>query len=560
MARDVAAVVLLVAATLYLAADDGGRPVQRLLPVAVVGLALSPLLVVELGRLRRTAIVVVSGLGAGPAVAWLFAPYRSGAARPLLVAAIAVLAFLAVRYLWRRPWGPVAVLAAVGVAVGERWAEAAFAWWGSTMGGASPTWFALSWHNQSGTLMGTAGVAALALALVGPARLRPSAMVAVGPAIAGAWLSGSRGALLATAVGIVVVAVGARWRGWREVASTLLVAAVLSAVATGGLLALAADGDGGQPLTTREQSAEHNLRARVGHAEAAVRMAVENPLVGTGPGSYRWASRAVYPGDTNLTASAHNEYLEAFGETGLAGGVPVAAAALALALLAVRVVRSPSRATSGRAAGVLAAAGAVAVLGVHAGADFDWDYGLLAVLLAAGGGVLHAARGHTSAGVDRAGGWVGGAAIGLGVAAAVGMGAVSLAASPAPWDLPSARGAAVAALVDGDRAGAGAALDRLGRWNAGSEALPVLRALADVREGHAGGEVVLASIQPRRTPHAAQLLAADILIVEGYLDAAATILDNLEPVLAERAAWGVDETRAGLERQRAALDAARARM
>jgi O-antigen ligase len=567
-ARDLAAVLLVIATTVHLAGDDGGRPVPTLVPVAVLALGLLPLLAAELARLRRTTVVVVAGLVAGPAIAWALAPIRAGGTRPLLVAAVAVVAFLAARHLWDRPWGPPLLGAVVAVAVGRAWVDAAFAWWGKGMAGGEPMWLALSWHNQSGTLMGAAAVAALAIALVGPRTVRSAALVATGALAAGTWLSGSRGAVLATAVGIAVVVVAARHRGLRHLAATVTVATLLSVAGTAGLLALVEDGEAGpltsraQPLTSRDQSAEHNLRARVGHAEAAARMAVAHPLVGTGPGSYRWAARPFYPDDVNLTASAHNEYLEALGETGLVGGLPVAVAALGLAWLVLGVVRDPERRVDGRAAGVLAAAGAVTVLGVHAGADFDWDYALLAALLAIAAAVVHAARGRrvdAPPAARRRAAWLGGAALGCGVALAVALGTIEVTQRPAapPWSLTSATGDAVVALRAGEVEDATAALDRMAAWNPGSGSLVPLRALTALVAGDGSADEVVAAIDPRSTPNPDQLLAAQLLIEHGHLDAAEAVLDALDPVLQARARWGVERPQAAVAELRARIAALR---
>jgi O-antigen ligase len=499
-----------------------------------------PLLAV-LRRLSRTTLILLVGVAAGPGLAWAVAPYRAGGARPMLVAVATVLAFLAARHLWQRPWGPTALAALIGTALVRAWYGAFLAWWGSGMDGGRPQWLALSWHNQSGTLMAVGAVLGLSAALLGSRRVAAGGAAFGGAFAAAAWLSGSRGAVLAAVLGLVAVLVAARGRGIGRLLRASLAMGLIAVVTAAALSALVPSGH--QPLTARAQTAEHNLSARLGHAEAAVRMAIAHPLAGTGPGSYRWASMEVYRDDTNLTASAHNEYLEAFGETGLIGGLPVAVAALAAAwLVLLTVARQGS--ISGHAAptrpiGVLAACGVVTVLGVHAGVDFDWDYALLAVLLAVAVAVLHAER----PAAPNCAGWVrplAGLLLVGAAAQAVAVGFLGFPEQHAPWRFNLA--AVQAAVADGDLQTARTELERLERWNPGSPALPVLAAAIDLRDGASGPDRLKAFVETRRVPSQVQLFAVQELLLAGGVEEAAVILDRLAPVLDDRRAWGVQET------------------
>jgi hypothetical protein len=197
-------------------------------------------------------------------------------------------------------------------------------------------------------------------------------------------------------------------------------------------------------------------------SEPAVRRALEAALTGMGPGSSRWASLPVYPEDTNLTSSAHNEYLEAFGETGLLGGLPVAVAAFAgvcfvLTQMTRRRIIAESNDSGHRGTGVLAACGVVTVLGIHAGADFDWDYALLPVLLAAGIAILHAERPAAPAAPS----WLAATAgvIILGAAALAVTVDVISGRSTSPWQLDVS--SVQRAIEEGDLATAQDGLDRL---------------------------------------------------------------------------------------------------
>ncbi|MFO7590639.1 MAG: O-antigen ligase family protein [Acidimicrobiia bacterium] len=367
--------------------------------------------------------------------------------------------------------------------------------------------------------------------------------------LAGAWLSGSRGAVIATGLGLVAVVPALARGGALRRGGTVLAAVVVAAVAIGvGLEGMVAS-EGGQPLASREHTASHNLSARFGYWEAAVGMAVSRPLTGWGPGSYRWASVPHYPDDTNLTSSAHNEYVEALGETGLPGALPVWLAALAVAGLAAMTLLAPHRAapSAPRHAGAVAAAAAAVVLGLHAGLDFDWDYPLLAGLLAIAAGVLwahRAAADPTRAPASRVGGAPTAAAVGAtlvlaGVALA---GAAAARRGPPPWELNRALSGAVAAVDTGGPAAVAGASGRLAaaaRWNPGAPSIPILTTLL----GHSAGTVtdssLAAAVDPRATPHPLQILAARRLHASGDGAAALELLEGLKPVLLARRHWGV---------------------
>jgi O-antigen ligase len=570
VAGDTAAVLLLLAATVYLAGHDGGRPLVPSARVVMLGLVALPALAGELRRLTPRMHLLLAALALGPLVATVLAPIRAGIARPLLAAAIAPLVFLAARRVWRRSWGPWALTAVLGLALGRAWYQAMLAWWGSADGGGAPQWLALSWHNQSGTLMGAGGVGALALALTLKGRAGAFAAVGAVPLLAGAWLSGSRGAVIAVVVGmLLVLAAALRRRPARAVAGATLTVLVLTVGAVAGLTSMTVEG--GQPVAERDQDAAGNFRARIGHAEAAGRMFLSRPLTGYGPGSYRWASVAHYPEDTNLTASAHMEYLEAFGEGGIAWGLPVLLAALGVAWLGLAVLRGPPAPAAGtpppaqrgasaatREAGQVAALGAAAVLGVHAAVDFDWDYPLLVALLAVAAAVLHAQHvparppsdlGEPAGGSGRwsaTGATV--AALGLlAVAAVLAVGPV-LAGVSAPWSLEARLAGAVEAMADDDLDRAEEELATAARWNPGSPALPVLDALLAYERGERSAEEVVAVIDPRGTAVRDQLLVAGRLVDAGEPAVVEDLLGRLRPVIDDRTRWGSTGPAAGLAR------------
>lgn len=569
VAGDTAAVLLLLAATVYLAGDDGGRPIPTTARLVMLGLLVLPALAGELRRLSVRLHLLLAALALGPLVAAVLAPIRAGMTRPLLAAAVAPLAFLAARRVWRRSWGPWLICGIVGLALARAWYQAMLAWWGSADGGGAQQWLALSWHNQSGTLMGAGGVGVLALALL--LRGRAGAFAAVGavPLLAGAWLSGSRGAVVAVVFGAALVVVAAlRRASAKAVAGAVLTVLLLTVGAVVGLTSMTESG--GQPVAERDQDAAGNVSARIGHAEAAGRMFLARPLTGYGPGSYRWSSVAHYPDDTNLTASAHMEYLEAWGEGGIVWGLPVLLAALGVGWLGLAVLRGPPASvrrdggsehpgTRGRTrqAGRVAALGAAAALGLHAAVDFDWDYPLLVALLAIAAAVLHAEhRPADRAPTDTAGPAKGRWSLTGATVAALGMLALAgvLTAGPAlagtsiPWNLESRLIQAVGAMEDGDLDEAEQQLATARRWNPGSPALPVLEALLAYERGERTADEVVGVIDPRGTAVRDQLLVARRLVDAGEPGAVEEMLQRLRPVIDARMRWGSREPATGLAR------------
>lgn len=546
---DVAAIVVLLAATTHLVARDGGRGTVDALPVLVVAAIGTIVLGPSLRRSSRVVVWLVAAWALAPLVALAAAEIRAGAVRPLIASALAPPVAFAALHLWRRPWGPAALGVVLAVTAARSWYGTFLAWWGGS--DARPTWLALSWHNQSGTLMGTLGVAGAAVAAVTRGRPRVTALVIGGAALAGAWLSGSRGAAIATAMGMTTVAIGlARGRQLRTALPALVGVMLVAAVAVAGLELMVQGGDG-QPITSRQQSATQNLSARFGHWQAAAGMAASRPVTGWGPGSYRWASIEHYPNGTNLTASTHNEYLEVAAESGLVGAAPVWFAAGAVALLAIGAVArrrddhldaagpDDSR-TGSRRAGMLAAAGGVTVLGVHAGLDFDWDYPLLIALFAIGAAVLWADRAprrtFRKVGVIEVSIATFAALLALAVAIA---GAALTNDQDLRWDLDGRLYTAAAAAEAGDLDRARAELEAARAWNPGARSLPVVAAVVEHHAGSIDDAALAASVSPLGSSHGDQLLVAQRLYRSGNPTAARQIADDLVPVLESRLAWGV---------------------
>lgn len=272
-------------------------------------------------------------------------------------------------------------------------------WTTSGLDGEGNLWRMVDWHNQSAALGAVLLCAAVAAAVGAQGRARVAATVAAGLAAAGWWTAGSRGGLAAGLVGLAVVVFGCR-RWGRRLAATAVAVAVVGAVGVGVLAGLAGDRPSAADLARREDaggetraglgpagravSAGDNFAARLEYWRLAVRLVAEHPGLGTGPGSYArqaWRYRA---GDDDIPSSAHNGYLEAFAETGVAGGA-VFAGLTAGAIGAL--VRGGRRRDDLLAIG---AAGAGWVFVVHTAVDFDWHYPTLVVAGTAAIGVAWA--------------------------------------------------------------------------------------------------------------------------------------------------------------------------
>ena len=263
----------------------------------------------------------------------------------------------------------------------------------------------LTYANATGALAGIALL--LALARLRPEANRLAVLPAYGLAV-GVLSTGSRAALLAVAVGVVVLA--------RRTSVTALVPVLLGALVGAAALipSLAADGParpgiavaglllgaavavvGGRvpalvlavlAVAAVAVTAGGNLDAlasarfdlgsedRAAEWRAATDEFGSSPVVGVGPGhlDLSWEGE---DGRTYVAAFTHNEYLELLGTHGLVGAVALAACVV------VVVRRRPRGRPSTDHDGALAA---LAVLAVHSGFDFLWHIPVLALV----GGVL----------------------------------------------------------------------------------------------------------------------------------------------------------------------------
>lgn len=567
--RDVASAVFLGAAFWYLVGQDGGKPLRALIPVLVLAVPVLVAAVRELERSSRFLGWMTAWWTLGPVLALAAADVRAGWVAPVAALSLAPPAFLAARHLLRRGYGGV-TLSVILVASGARaWWEAFLAYWG---GGGGNHWLALSWHNQSATLMGAVAILGFALAVRGRGWVRLLGLLVAGAGGSATWLAASRAGLATTLLGLGVAGVvAARVTSVRRSALAAIGVLVLSGalvVALGGLAH--APGTGAERLVERGLD-RSNLDVRFDYWQGAWGMLREAPLTGTGPGSYRWSSLPHDSFGTSRVQSAHNEYLEVLASHGLLGGLPVWlvvfwGAWLVLIALGARKDRGGSvkAGPSLEGVGMVAGAGVLAHLGVHAGFDFDWDYPILLLAGAVALGALSVVRtpavrtpaGRTSAtrtsaapppaakeGVPPRARWFSPERIVVGIC----LGAVALSLwgisvergdQRPPWSLEEHLRAAWLAVQDDEVRKAEEILVEVERWNPGAPSLPAMQTVVAHAAGRVDGET-LRSHGLRSPSMDERLNVAERLLVSGELEYAATVLDDLRLFIEERRRWQV---------------------
>jgi O-antigen ligase len=250
----------------------------------------------------------------------------------------------------------------------------------------------LSYWNAMGALAAVGAVLAARVAADRgrPAALRLAGAVALPPLLAGLYLTYSRGALAAAALGLVTLALlapeaaslwaraGRRWRTVVAWAAVVLLAGALVAVAV----------DRASP-PTRGANAERFTELGSNRADYW-RVAVEGfagaPLHGVGTAGFRveWLrERDVLEG----AVDAHSLYLETAAELGLVGLLLLGGFVGGIALCARRLAHEDAALAAGPCA-------ALATLALHAGIDWDWELPALTLvgLLLAGVVIANASR------------------------------------------------------------------------------------------------------------------------------------------------------------------------
>ncbi|MDP8959665.1 MAG: O-antigen ligase family protein [Actinomycetota bacterium] len=523
----------------YLAGFDGGfeTAAVRLAGLGLLATGAGGVAVLEASRLPTTARILLAGWGLGALASLTFASVRSDFVHPALTYGLVPIVALSGMRLWRRRWGPGAVLLILLASLGSYWQNALWSWWGQILSDSpGPAWQPLSWHNQSSILMGALGVVFLGATLTGGRLTAAACGLASTAALAGCWLSGSRGGVAATALGITVTVLAALRLKGRRRPLPRLGAVLLSAVLLVGLLLHLPGGSGPttHPLAARAEPVDGALQLRLDHIQAGLGMFSARPLWGHGLGSYGRVAAQFSSPSAHLTSSAHSEPAEALAEGGLAFGLPFIAAYLAAATLVALALLRPHR-LMGPLAGpsevrgplALGAAGVVAALLLHGAADFDWLYPVLPALLALGVGILCAETFRPSEGR-----WWEGLVV-VPVVALLGAGGIgaaveSLGSGPAPWDATAALSASLWLSGREDYEEAERSLVRAAAWNPGDSRLATVGAVLHYQAGFASPEDLTATLHVGRSPFSMFNLVAEVLIDGGdYAEARATLQEVL---------------------------------
>ena len=238
------------------------------------------------------------------------------------------------------------------------------------------------WHNQFGTF--AAAIALLASAMVMRSRLVEDGIGwLIAPLfLALAWLSHSRGALLAlllTAVFLPGVALVRRQ--WWSLARAGCVLALAFAV-HGLLIAAVSGSNSGHGFSPGKDSLASSSTFRLTAAEEAMKVFARAPLVSHGYGSLPITGWQHTPRGTTTSPYAHSAEVQALSDGGIVLGLPVI---IAIALMAWRAVRGAFRSSreslSPEWLPLGASLAALAML-LHASMDFDSQYPVLVALLA----------------------------------------------------------------------------------------------------------------------------------------------------------------------------------
>ena len=188
---------------------------------------------------------------------------------------------------------------------------------------------------------------------------------------AGAWMSGSRTALLCGAFASLLMAHGLLRSSRREGAARFVPAAVAGSAVLVLLLVVGVSAIGPVQRITDEFGASVSLRqlwSRGGYGSVATRMVRDHPLVGVGVGSYNWMASDYWrtlTGNTLPFDNAQNWWRHQVAELGLLGALPVLLWSLLL-LWQVLSRRSPfeDRLETETLRGLLIGIGAASMVGM----------------------------------------------------------------------------------------------------------------------------------------------------------------------------------------------------
>lgn len=550
-AGDAVSLAYLVVALAVTVWFDGGLDAGGALVLGGTALLVVPVVFTEASRSSPSVRLLLLSWGLGIVVSLTFAVHRADMTEAILTYCLPPFAFLAAGRLYRQPWGPVAVVAILAASGAVYWGHALLSWTGPPLEHMRSNWLAVFWHNPTGALMGSFGLLSAALSVRARLRWAVPAGAAAALALAGLWLTGSRGAMIATALGLTVTLVASREVGWARLASAtgaVLVGAALAGAVLLQVGGIRTPGDAQQErvapaerdepeLVRIHQSAEGNLRARFAHMDAGMELFSDHPVTGAGMGAYgELGNRRASPG-ANLTLSAHNEFVEALAEGGLLFGVPFLAAGLTIAGLAFRRVRRHSGNGRVLEPGLLAGSAGVSVLLlVHTAADIDWRYPVIPALLAVSAAVMIGPARSRSVPAQR-----GLVTVPLVIALALGVAAAGtetwtraaravddseLPLPAAPWDLHRRVEAARVLADGGDIRAARRVLEPAERWSPKSPSIDVMQATVAYRAGDLTVEELTSSLDGQRTGASAYVLVAEALLVDGHRQRTSEVVEE----------------------------------
>lgn len=537
---DSLAVITLAATTVALVTEDGGFRSPLLWTIPLIMLVATPMMMAEFKHVPRPARIITGLLLLGMILNVVTAGSRSGYAVAATTLYLLIASAFAAHRLMRNPWGSVIILSLVGATFLWSWQLAASAYMGSIWSDVVARWLPLSWHNQSSVLMSAPG-----LFLLGISLRHPNKGIAIGSGIVGSlglsavWLTGSRGGLIAAGLGLIALLLMIRTKGQ---AAKVAAGLGLAFLVTFSLLGAGSD-EGTSGVADRAEPATQTAQFRFDHWRAAVGMFVDQPLTGTGLGSYGPVAPEFAPPETPLTAFAHNELVEHLGEGGLAIALPLLAGLVAVSWMGLRIMLRP-----GASASQAISAGAVPMfvtLATHALIDFDWAYPILVALLGISIGLIMAARQEDAPPISST------VNAGLGLATISVMTILLLASAVARY--PSTFGydrnplsasgerAVAAELLSSDPARAADVAQEALRWNPADTTLITIETIARVQLGEASVADVMATLSPGRSRLAAYALVTDWLYETDRLEEAGTTAEELIGLVNKYAAWKPDQ-------------------
>jgi hypothetical protein len=175
----------------------------------------------------------------------------------------------------------------------------------------------------------------------------------------------------------------------RRAARALVAGAAVALVLGVVVVALVGDPSSGESAQSPVRLGDASLNNRVGWWGEALELFADEPLLGTGAGSFEIAHRRVQ--DAYVPAAQpHDVPLQFLAGTGLLGLLLFAAVVAAAGLAAISALRRLDGAERGAAAALTTV---LAIYGIHALVDYSWDFlAVTAPVLVAAGALAAAGR------------------------------------------------------------------------------------------------------------------------------------------------------------------------